>query len=272
MVVQVVAFVRDLDLVRLAYAGSHCSTTRGRSRWRRGRRRSSPGRPSRWWRWSPTGRPGRGRTPCAGALPAGAVVLVRRGERRLAVRQQHVAARRRARGRRGRGRRARGRRAAGDLPRTPTATRRTGWRAGWCDPDVPAGAGDREVWAPPVRWWWCRRRPGGAVGRRVWIGTPVAYAASQLRSTRQIGARTTPRSTWSHCGSATALDQRVPALPSTAADAGKATFSSTRRWPAAPGTAARRRRAAGGETGGGEGDSRGDHQGHTAAGTSGRGR
>jgi hypothetical protein len=29
-----------------------------------------------------------------------------------------------------------------------------------------------------------------------------------------------PRSTWSHCGSLKALDQRVVVLPSTAADAG----------------------------------------------------
>src|SRR5690349_14661795 len=29
-----------------------------------------------------------------------------------------------------------------------------------------------------------------------------------------------PRSTWIHCGSANALDQRVPGLPSTAAEAG----------------------------------------------------
>ncbi|GAA3422072.1 hypothetical protein GCM10018952_70900 [Streptosporangium vulgare] len=35
-----------------------------------------------------------------------------------------------------------------------------------------------------------------------------------------------PRSTWIHCGSLNALDQRVPALPSTAADAGKATVLS----------------------------------------------
>src|SRR5947209_18249304 len=34
-----------------------------------------------------------------------------------------------------------------------------------------------------------------------------------------------PRSTWSHCGSEKALDQRVPVLPSTAADAGKVAFS-----------------------------------------------
>ena len=35
-----------------------------------------------------------------------------------------------------------------------------------------------------------------------------------------------PRSTRSHCGSAKALDQRVPVLPSTAVDAGKVAFSS----------------------------------------------
>src|SRR6185437_16094288 len=35
-----------------------------------------------------------------------------------------------------------------------------------------------------------------------------------------------PRSTWSHCGSENALDQRVPVLPSTAAEAGKDAFSS----------------------------------------------
>ena len=34
-----------------------------------------------------------------------------------------------------------------------------------------------------------------------------------------------PRSTWIHCGSLNALDQRVPVLPSTAADAGKVAFS-----------------------------------------------
>src|SRR5580693_7232935 len=35
-----------------------------------------------------------------------------------------------------------------------------------------------------------------------------------------------PRSTWSHCGSENALDQRVLVLPSTAADAGNDAFSS----------------------------------------------
>src|SRR6185312_6460494 len=34
-----------------------------------------------------------------------------------------------------------------------------------------------------------------------------------------------PRSTWIHCGSAAALDQRVPSLPSTAAEAGVPAFS-----------------------------------------------
>ena len=34
-----------------------------------------------------------------------------------------------------------------------------------------------------------------------------------------------PRSTWSHCGSPNALDQRVPVLPSVALDAGKLAFS-----------------------------------------------
>jgi hypothetical protein len=34
-----------------------------------------------------------------------------------------------------------------------------------------------------------------------------------------------PRSTWSHCGSEKALDQRVPVLPSTAAEAGVPAFS-----------------------------------------------
>ena len=37
--------------------------------------------------------------------------------------------------------------------------------------------------------------------------------------------RLEPRSTWSHCGSAAALDQRVPVLPSTAADGGVPAFS-----------------------------------------------
>ena len=58
----------------------------------------------------------------------------------------------------------------------------------------------------------------------VWIVKAVAYAASQLSTTRLIVA-VPPRSTWSHCGSLNALDQRVPALPSTAAEAGVPAFS-----------------------------------------------
>jgi hypothetical protein len=52
----------------------------------------------------------------------------------------------------------------------------------------------------------------------------VACAASQLSTTRLIVA-VLPRSTCSHCGTLNALDQRVPALPSTAADAGVPAFS-----------------------------------------------
>src|ERR687896_2476717 len=58
----------------------------------------------------------------------------------------------------------------------------------------------------------------------VWIWKARAYAASQLSTTWQIVAGP-PRSTWSHCGSLKALDQRVPALPSTAAAAGVPAFS-----------------------------------------------
>ena len=58
-----------------------------------------------------------------------------------------------------------------------------------------------------------------------WIWNAVAYAASQLRLTSQT-LWLAPRSTSSHCGSENALDQRVPVLPSTAAEAGKLAFSS----------------------------------------------
>src|SRR5882757_6538595 len=58
----------------------------------------------------------------------------------------------------------------------------------------------------------------------VWIWYAVPYAVSQLRVTPQMVCDA-PRSTCSHCGSATALDQRVPVLPSTAAEAGKLAFS-----------------------------------------------
>src|SRR6185312_14584036 len=47
---------------------------------------------------------------------------------------------------------------------------------------------------------------------------------SQLRVTWQMDWEE-PRSTSSHCGSEKALDQRVPVLPSTAAEAGVPAFS-----------------------------------------------
>src|ERR1017187_6042564 len=58
----------------------------------------------------------------------------------------------------------------------------------------------------------------------VWIWNAVAYAVSQFRVTWQIDW-VEPRSTCSHCGSLKALDQRVPRLPSTAAEAGGPAFS-----------------------------------------------
>src|SRR5882757_5414757 len=54
----------------------------------------------------------------------------------------------------------------------------------------------------------------------VWIWYAVPYADSQLRPTPQMVCDA-PRSTCSHCGSVNRLDQRVPVLPSTAAEAGK---------------------------------------------------
>src|SRR5258706_7871147 len=57
-----------------------------------------------------------------------------------------------------------------------------------------------------------------------WTWNAVAYAASQVSTTWATVARA-PRSTCSHCGSLAALDQRVPALPSTAALAGVPAFS-----------------------------------------------
>jgi hypothetical protein len=58
----------------------------------------------------------------------------------------------------------------------------------------------------------------------VWMVKAEANAASQLSTTWLIDW-VLPRSTCNHCGSANVLDQRVPASPSTAADAGKAALS-----------------------------------------------
>src|SRR4051812_10495837 len=63
-----------------------------------------------------------------------------------------------------------------------------------------------------------------AASFETWIRNDRAYAVSQFR-TIWLMVAVAPRSTWSHCGSLNALDQRVPVLPSTAADAGKLPFS-----------------------------------------------
>src|SRR5436190_19461961 len=57
-----------------------------------------------------------------------------------------------------------------------------------------------------------------------WSWKALAYAVSQVSATWQI-CWLEPRSTWSHCGSLNALDQRVAVLPSTALPAGKVAFS-----------------------------------------------
>src|SRR5882762_6408312 len=58
----------------------------------------------------------------------------------------------------------------------------------------------------------------------VWIWKPLAKAASQFNTT-WLMVSLAPRSTWSHCGSANALDHRVVVLPSTALAAGVPVFS-----------------------------------------------
>src|SRR5581483_12364061 len=81
------------------------------------------------------------------------------------------------------------------------------------------------VWLPPVpvvvEKMLVQVDPSG----EVWIWNALPYAVSQLSTTWQIDWAE-PRSTSSHCGSENALDQRVPRLPSVAADAGKLAFSS----------------------------------------------
>ncbi|BCB79436.1 hypothetical protein GCM10022251_71770 [Phytohabitans flavus] len=57
-----------------------------------------------------------------------------------------------------------------------------------------------------------------------WIWYAEAYAASQLSTTWSTAALA-PRSTWIHCGTLNALDQRVPVLPSTAFAAAIVAFS-----------------------------------------------
>ena len=80
-----------------------------------------------------------------------------------------------------------------------------------CVPPVPVVVVKMFVHGPPA-------------APETWIWNDRANAASQLSTTWQI-VRVEPRSTWIHCGSLNALDQRVPALPSKALDAGKVAFS-----------------------------------------------
>src|SRR5947209_74868 len=63
-----------------------------------------------------------------------------------------------------------------------------------------------------------------AASAETWIWKAVAYAVSHW-SVTWVMVAVAPRSTWIHCGSLNALDQRVPVLPSTAADAGVPPFS-----------------------------------------------
>src|SRR5262245_9413117 len=58
----------------------------------------------------------------------------------------------------------------------------------------------------------------------VWIWYARPNAASQFSRTRET-LWVEPRSTRSHCGSLNTLDQRVPVLPSNAAEAGRLAFS-----------------------------------------------
>ena len=127
-------------------------------------------------------------------------------------------------------------------PGTPRASSRTGWRAGAVHPDVAAGAGDvRGSGCRRCRWWWCRRWSRWCRRRRSGSGRRLAYAASQF-STTWLMVAVAPRSTWSHCGSLKALDQRVPVLPSTAARPVCRRSRPRRRWRGGPGTAGSPRR------------------------------
>src|SRR5690349_5269512 len=80
------------------------------------------------------------------------------------------------------------------------------------------------VWMPPVPVVVAKIVVQVAPSFDVWIWNAFAYAASQFSVTWQMFLAE-PRSTCSHCGSENALDQRVPVLPSTAAEAGKPAFS-----------------------------------------------
>src|ERR1039457_1396492 len=80
------------------------------------------------------------------------------------------------------------------------------------------------VWMPPVPVVVEKIGVQFTASGDVWIWNALPYAVSQFRVTWQIDW-VEPRSTCSHCGSLKALDQRVPRLPSTAAEAGGPAFS-----------------------------------------------
>ena len=81
------------------------------------------------------------------------------------------------------------------------------------------------VWMPPVPVVVEKIVVQVELSVETWIWNAVAYAVSQSRLTWQIDW-TDPRSTSSHCGSANALDQRVPVFPSVASAAVNEAFSS----------------------------------------------
>src|ERR1017187_4837599 len=80
------------------------------------------------------------------------------------------------------------------------------------------------VWMPPVPVVVEKIAVQVTASGDVWIWKALPYAVSQFSVTWQI-VWLAPRSTCRHCGSMKALDQRVPRLPSKAAEAGVPAFS-----------------------------------------------
>src|SRR5258708_11341999 len=92
------------------------------------------------------------------------------------------------------------------------------------------------VWMPPVPVVVVKIEVQFTASGDVWIWNALPYAVSQFSVTWQI-VWLDPRSTCSHCGSLKALDQRVPVLPSKAAEAGVPAFSiddAVAGWACAP--------------------------------------
>ena len=106
--------------------------------------------------------------------------------------------------------------AAGEDPELPERVAVAGAPGGAVHPDVAAGAGDvQRLGAAGAGGGRVDGRPGGAVGRGLDL---EGLAVGALPLQRDLADRRScaPRSTWIHCGSLNWLDQRVPALPSTA--------------------------------------------------------